>query len=167
MNGENDVQLRHAHPSANSKCSSAQLNIELPTSCANRFGLSTESLLNIDDNFKLLMNLHRTRSCSNSAPAPGPGQTPAQHTATTEQVLQAQEELLEIICKYLLWKNELKNTDSSVVHEWRMLALYIDRILFWIFFTIITSSSLMFLVIIPIQQRGFPYFFGGGSSSKG
>jgi len=66
------------------------------------------------------------------------------------------EELLDA-CKYLLWKNELKVSNSAVVHEWRLLALFIDKILFWIFFIIITVSSLLFLVIIPVQQRGFPY----------
>lgn len=159
--------MQRRHPSVpNSKCQSTPQNVELPTSCANRFALSTESLINIDDNFKLLMNLHRTRSCSNSGPPSGHAHqtqhTPAQSSVTTDQVLKAQEELLELICRYLLWKNELKTSDSVVMHEWQMLALYIDRILFWIFFFIITTSSLMFLVIIPIQQRGFPYFAGTG-----
>ena len=139
-----------------------QINIDLASSCGHRYALSTESLLNIDDNFKLLMNLNRTRSCTNRTSSTHQSQAQPivcpNITSSADRVLRAQEELLDTICKYLLWKKELKSQDSLVIHEWRLLALFIDRILFWIFFTIIISSSLMFLVIIPIQQRGFPYF---------
>ena len=136
-----------------------QPNSEFGQNCLHRYALSQESLINIDDNFKLLMNLNRTRSFTNRAQGTIQSQPqPVGQQCSAERVLRAQEELLDTIGKYLLWKSELKNTDSLVIHEWRVLALFIDRILFWIFFIIIFSSSLMFLVIIPIQQRGFPYF---------
>ena len=161
---QENVQRRHQQSNNNTKNVSEQpqINIDLASSCGHRYALSTESLINIDDNFKLLMNSNRTRSCSNRTLGTHQSQTQpiicTNTTSSADRVLRAQEELLDTICKYLLWKNELKNTDSHMIHEWRLLALFIDRILFWIFFFIITSSSLMFLVIIPIQQRGFPYF---------
>ena len=160
---QDNVQRRHqSNNNTKNVSEQPQINIDLASSCGHRYALSTESLINIDDNFKLLMNLNRTRSCTHRTSIPLQSQTQAivcpNITSSADRVLRAQEELLDTMCKYLLWKNELKATDSLVIHEWRLLALFIDRILFWIFFIIITSSSLMFLVIIPIQQRGFPYF---------
>ncbi|XP_015790530.1 acetylcholine receptor subunit alpha-type acr-16 [Tetranychus urticae] len=68
--------------------------------------------------------------------------------------LTPQEEIVKIL-KYLLWRQELEDHHNRVVHEWRLLALAIDKILFWVFLAITLTSSLSFLVIIPIQRRGF------------
>ncbi|CAG2166859.1 unnamed protein product [Oppiella nova] len=136
-----------------------------------RYALSTESLINIEDNYKLLLNLSRAKSCNRiannladnrtrgtgAANITVPGSTTVSG-ATYDRLLQAHEELLDIICRYLLWESELKGAESDVIHEWRLLALFIDRILFWIFFIITFCSSVMFLVVIPIKQRGLPNF---------
>ncbi|CAG2113693.1 unnamed protein product, partial [Medioppia subpectinata] len=124
-----------------------------------RYALSTESLINIEDNYKLLLNLSRAKSCNRIANNMDTRSHTTGSTAVSvppgayDKLLQAHEELLDIICRYLMWENELKEHESSVIHEWRLLALFIDRILFWIFFIITFCSSVMFLVVIPIKQR--------------
>lgn len=54
----------------------------------------------------------------------------------------------------------LQDQHNKMVHEWRLLALAIDKVLFWVFLVITVISSLAFLVIIPIQRRGFGFGFG-------
>ncbi|XP_054152689.1 neuronal acetylcholine receptor subunit alpha-10-like [Oppia nitens] len=181
-----------------------------------RYAQSSESLINIEDNYKLLLNISRTKSCTRllnnynntttttataNTTATGAGKTPVisdnhhhqqqqqhqqhvcccsgsscccccsdgdnktacqqhrrHHCANYDKLMTAHEDLIDTMCRYMLWKSELKAGDSAVIHEWRLLALFVDRILFWIFFIITFCSSVMFLVVIPIQQRGFPYF---------
>ncbi|RWS26207.1 nicotinic acetylcholine receptor alpha 5 subunit-like protein [Leptotrombidium deliense] len=69
-----------------------------------------------------------------------------------------QEEMLRIL-RYLLWRQELEDKHNKMVHEWRLLALAIDKVLFWVFLVITVTSSLSFLVIIPVQRRGFGFGF--------
>lgn len=70
----------------------------------------------------------------------------------------ASEEMLKIL-RYLIWRQDLEDQHNRIVHEWRLLALAIDKILFWVFLVITVISSLSFLVIIPIQRRGFGFGF--------
>ncbi len=70
--------------------------------------------------------------------------------------MSSQEELSQIL-KYLLWRQEIEDQHNRMVHEWRLLALAVDKVLFWVFLIITLVSSLSFLVIIPIQRRGFPF----------
>jgi len=70
--------------------------------------------------------------------------------------MSSQEELSQIL-RYLLWRQEIEDHHNRMVHEWRLLALIIDKVLFWVFLIITFVSSLSFLVIIPIQRRGFPF----------
>ncbi|XP_053210703.1 neuronal acetylcholine receptor subunit alpha-9-II-like isoform X2 [Panonychus citri] len=72
------------------------------------------------------------------------------------QVDTPQEEIVKIL-KYLLWRQEQEDRHNKVIHEWRLLAQAIDKILFWIFLAITLTSSISFLVIIPIQRRGFSF----------
>lgn len=69
------------------------------------------------------------------------------------------DEMLKIL-RYLMWRQQLEDQHNKMVHEWRLLALAIDKILFWVFLVITVVSSLSFLVIIPIQRRGFGFGFG-------
>lgn len=68
------------------------------------------------------------------------------------------EEMLKIL-RYLIWRQDLEDQHNRIVHEWRLLALAIDKVLFWVFLVITVISSLSFLVIIPIQRRGFGFGF--------
>ena len=70
----------------------------------------------------------------------------------------ASEEMLKIL-RYLIWRQDLEDQHNRIVHEWRLLALAIDKVLFWVFLVITVISSLSFLVIIPIQRRGFGFGF--------
>ncbi|RWS02706.1 ligand-gated ion channel subunit-like protein [Dinothrombium tinctorium] len=69
-----------------------------------------------------------------------------------------QEEMLRIL-RYLIWRQEIEDKHNKMVHEWRLLALAIDKVLFWVFLVITVTSSLSFLVIIPVQRRGFGFGF--------
>lgn len=71
---------------------------------------------------------------------------------------QPEDELLKIM-RYLMWRQQLEDQHNKMVHEWRLLALAIDKVLFWVFLVITVVSSLSFLVIIPIQRRGFGFGF--------
>ena len=71
----------------------------------------------------------------------------------------SEEEMLKIL-RYLVWRQQLEDAHNKMVHEWRLLALAIDKVLFWVFLVITVISSLSFLVIIPIQRRGFGFGFG-------
>ncbi len=70
--------------------------------------------------------------------------------------MSSQEELTQIL-RYLLWRQEIEDQHNRMVHEWRLLALVVDKVLFWVFLIVTFVSSLSFLVIIPIQRRGFPF----------
>ncbi|CAG2177461.1 unnamed protein product, partial [Oppiella nova] len=84
--------------------------------------------------------------------------TKANTTETSpEMANQSSYEELTQILNYLLWRQEIEDNYNRMVHEWRLLALVIDKVLFWVFFVITLLSSLSFLVIIPIQRRGFPF----------
>ena len=67
-----------------------------------------------------------------------------------------QEEIVKIL-RYLLWRQEQEDQYNKIIHDCRLLAQAIDKILFWIFLAITLTSSISFLVIIPIQRRGFSF----------
>ena len=47
-----------------------------------------------------------------------------------------------------------QDRDNEIRREWRLLAETVDRWLFWGFFFVTTISTLIFLVILPYNQRG-------------
>lgn len=89
----------------------------------------------------------------------GPGQAGAGTGTGAEPSGQPEDELLKIM-RYLMWRQQLEDLHNKMVHEWRLLALAIDKVLFWVFLVITVVSSLSFLVIIPVQRRGFGFGFG-------
>ncbi|XP_047485754.1 neuronal acetylcholine receptor subunit alpha-4-like [Penaeus chinensis] len=64
----------------------------------------------------------------------------------------AQEEIVRAL-KILLSRQESQDADKKRLNEWRVIAIAVDRILFWIFFFVTTISSLVFLVILPVVKR--------------
>ncbi|CAM1313573.1 Uncharacterised protein r2_g2412 [Pycnogonum litorale] len=63
-----------------------------------------------------------------------------------------QDEILKTL-RHLIAKQEQDETHLRIVHEWRQIAELIDRLLFWFFFAITFTSSLILLVILPISSR--------------
>ena len=68
----------------------------------------------------------------------------------------AMMEMLKIL-QNLVRRQNLEDEHNRAVHDWRLLALAVDRVLFWIILVITVISSVSFLVIIPIQKRGFGF----------
>ncbi|XP_068215647.1 neuronal acetylcholine receptor subunit alpha-10-like [Palaemon carinicauda] len=63
-----------------------------------------------------------------------------------------QEEIMRTL-KTLLSRHEREDADKKRLNEWRVIAITVDRILFWIFFIVTTVSSVVFLVILPVVKR--------------
>ena len=68
-------------------------------------------------------------------------------------------EMLRIL-RFMIRKQEADDRQAQRVMEWRLLALAIDKILFWIFLIVTFISSFIFLLYIPIRRRGFSFLFG-------
>ncbi|XP_042221623.1 uncharacterized protein LOC121866092 [Homarus americanus] len=64
----------------------------------------------------------------------------------------AQEEIIRAL-KILLSRQEREDAEKKRLNEWRVIAIAVDRILFWIFFIVTTVSSVVFLVILPLVKR--------------
>lgn len=77
---------------------------------------------------------------------------------SVHQMLSQTEESLQIL-RYLLYKHKSESDESKTISEWRLLALAVDKILFWIFFVVIVFSSAFFLIIIPARKRGVSFIF--------
>lgn len=63
-----------------------------------------------------------------------------------------QDEIIRAL-KVLLSRQEREDAEKKRLNEWRVIAIAVDRILFWIFFLVTTVSSLVFLVILPVVKR--------------
>lgn len=64
----------------------------------------------------------------------------------------AQEEIIRAL-KILISRQEREEAEKKRLNEWRVIAIAVDRILFWIFFLVTTVSSVVFLVILPVVKR--------------
>lgn len=69
------------------------------------------------------------------------------------------DEMLRIL-RFMIRKQEADELQAQRVMEWRLLALAIDKILFWVFLSVTLASSTLFLLYIPIQRRGLGFLFG-------
>lgn len=63
-----------------------------------------------------------------------------------------QDEIIRAL-KVLLSRQEREDAEKKRLNEWRVIAIAVDRILFWVFFLVTTVSSLVFLVILPVVKR--------------
>ncbi|CAF1257439.1 unnamed protein product [Adineta ricciae] len=61
--------------------------------------------------------------------------------------------LLEKHLKYLLNKQKLDEERSEIVNEWKLMALIMDRLLFWLFTIFTILSTALCLTIIPILKN--------------
>jgi len=55
--------------------------------------------------------------------------------------------LRRIITRY-----DVQDATAQLLHEWRRLAVVVDRFLFWIFVVATVSSTLLILVVIPVAR---------------
>ncbi|KAK2156056.1 hypothetical protein LSH36_223g04042 [Paralvinella palmiformis] len=70
--------------------------------------------------------------------------TPTANLRTSEQILEA---LKTVIRRY-----ERDDIQEFIVHEWRQVAVGVDRILFWIFLVGTVTSTIMILVVSPLTK---------------
>ena len=82
-------------------------------------------------------------------PPPAPTSSANSGPQVTSKV---QQDMLRAL-KQLVTRKEHQVETKKRLNEWRMVAIAVDRILFWIFFVITTISSLVFLVILPVMKR--------------
>ena len=67
-----------------------------------------------------------------------------QCTKTNEEILNALKKIIE--------RYERDDSEEEVMHEWRQVALAVDRVLFWIFLFGTLASTLVVLVVAPITK---------------
>lgn len=84
--------------------------------------------------------------------------SPAADTLLDNEIVERAEESL-LILRYLLTRHKNQSDESRTINEWHLLALAVDKLLFWLFFVIIISSSLFFLVVVPAKKRGVSLIF--------
>jgi len=55
--------------------------------------------------------------------------------------------LRRIVSRY-----ETDDAAAQLLHDWRLLAVVVDQILFWVFLVATVSSTLLTLVVIPLAR---------------
>lgn len=82
--------------------------------------------------------------------------SPSSQPSSTGRVAQAWTELdneLIGLIHNLRRRQNMEDAHNRRMHEWRLLSMFIDKILFWIFTTVTVAISVTFLLIIPMQRR--------------
>jgi len=54
--------------------------------------------------------------------------------------------------KLLVEKQDLEERHQDIVNEWRFVALIMDRFLFWLFLFAAVFSSIIILVVMPMNK---------------
>lgn len=70
-----------------------------------------------------------------------------------EEVPSTEQEIANLL-RHLLQRQDFEDNCNRRIHEWRILSVLIDKVLFWIFMLTTVATSVIFLLIIPIQRRG-------------
>lgn len=64
--------------------------------------------------------------------------------------------LLEKHLKHLIDKQKREEERNELINEWKLMALIMDRLLFWIFTTLTLLSTLICLIVIPcLKNAGY------------
>jgi hypothetical protein len=64
--------------------------------------------------------------------------------------------LLEKHLKHLINKQKLEEDRNEIINEWKLMALIMDRLLFWLFAWLTILSTLLCLIIIPyLKNTGY------------
>mgnify|MGYP002714309361 CR=1 FL=1 len=87
-------------------------------------------------------------------PPPPPPSSSSQSHCSQQNQQQIEHEMIQMV-RYLMYRQEVDDNIGRRIHEWRLLSMYIDKILFWIFTITTVVTSIIFLLIIPVKRRGF------------
>jgi len=64
--------------------------------------------------------------------------------------------LLERHLKHLITKQKHEEERTEIINEWKLMALIMDRLLFWLFTTLTVLSTVLCLIIIPcLKNAGY------------
>ena len=61
--------------------------------------------------------------------------------------------LLEKHLKHLIDKQKREEDRNEIINEWKLMALIMDRLLFWLFASLTILSTLLCLIIIPFLKN--------------
>jgi hypothetical protein len=61
--------------------------------------------------------------------------------------------LLEKHLKHLINKQKLEEDRNEIINEWKLMALIMDRLLFWLFSSFTVLSTLICLILIPFLKN--------------
>jgi len=78
------------------------------------------------------------------------------HSQTNYDLFQSNMYLLEQHLKHLVDKQKLEEERNEIVNEWKLMALIMDRLLFWLFASLTILSTVLCLIIIPcLKNAGY------------
>lgn len=123
------------------------LNLHDDVKESGEFSSSNDSLNNMND----LRNSHHKSNKQNSTCTVKTTSLSSSSAASNGKV---QDEILRSL-RYLMSKQEQEEQNMKIVNEWRQIATVLDRALFWVFLVGTLVSSISFLVIVPMERRGF------------
>jgi len=64
--------------------------------------------------------------------------------------------LLERHLKHLINKQKHEEDRNEIINEWKLMALIMDRLLFWLFASLTILSTVLCLIIIPcLKNAGY------------
>lgn len=61
--------------------------------------------------------------------------------------------LLEKHLKHLIEKQKLEEDRNEIINEWKLMAIIMDRLLFWLFTIFTVLSTVLCLIIIPLMKN--------------
>lgn len=79
---------------------------------------------------------------------------PSNDSVSTSSSNISLEQEVKRMLRYVRHRQDMEDATNRRIHEWRLLSMFIDKILFWIFLVVTLATSIIFLVVIPIQRRG-------------
>ncbi|CAH8866659.1 unnamed protein product [Trichobilharzia szidati] len=71
------------------------------------------------------------------------------------QRAEKQQEIIQIYLHNLYEKQSEEEYISDIINEWRILALIVDRMLFWLFLTVASIATIVILLIMPLFKPNF------------
>ena len=137
-------------------CFVFQDSLSATETCASSSGISNEKMKSTSDRCKCF-NCQKNIPCS-SGKCKCNTNSGRFNRECLNQMLSQTEESLQIL-RYLLYRHKNESDENRTISEWRLLALAVDKILFWVFFFVIVFSSAFFLIIIPARKRGVSFIF--------
>uniref|UniRef100_A0A1I8JIB2 CCHC-type domain-containing protein n=1 Tax=Macrostomum lignano TaxID=282301 RepID=A0A1I8JIB2_9PLAT len=92
--------------------------------------------------------LRPTAPAASAAPSTSAPRRPAAAAAANAEVVEALRKIID--------KHEADDTEARLIAEWRAVAQFVDKLLFWVYLLCTFASTLIILVIAPVY-RIIPY----------